>query len=125
MSLILETVQWSSLPAIDEVEAIGETDRKVLEEIREVLARHDQMDRFGVCLLHKHFDLTENEIAVEYTDIEKRTSTIIVEPKDASTGRVIQTNWRFRKDGSQNVTVCELKCHYDSGHVQVHVKVGR
>lgn len=125
MSLVLESIQWSSLPDINEVEAIGETDREVLEEIREVLARHDRMDRFGVCLLHKHFDLTESEIAVEYTDIEKRTSTITVEPRDASAGTFIQTNWRFRKEGAQNVTVCEVKCHYDNGHNQVHVKVGK
>lgn len=125
MSLVLETVQWASLSEIDDVDPINETDREVLEEIRNVLVRHNRTERFGVCLLHKHFEIGENEIGVEYTDVEGRTSTIVVEPRDGSSGSVIETNWRFRKGESQNVTVCVRRCQYNSGHRQVHVKEGR
>ena len=122
--LILETVQWSSLPDIDKVEPIGEKDRQVLDEIRDIILRHGREGRFGVCLLHKHFELADNEIAVEYTDVEKRTSTVVVEDKK-SDGDHIETVWRFKIDGPVAVTVCEQRCHYDRGHKSVHVKVGR
>jgi hypothetical protein len=124
--LTLETVQWSSLPDIDDVEPVGEGDRQVLEEIREVLVRHGRTGRFGVCLLHKHFEIAADEIAVEYTDIQARTSTVVVKPNDtASEGRHIETVWRFKNDGPVAVTVCEQKCYYNKGHRSVHAKVGR
>ena len=124
--LTLETVQWSSLPDIDDVEPIGEGDRQVLEEIRDILVRHGRTDRFGVCLLHKHFEVAPNEIAIEYTDVEARTSTVVVKRNDtASEGNHIETVWRFQNDGPAGVTVCEQKCYYNNGHRSVHVKVGR
>jgi hypothetical protein len=121
----LETVQWSSLPDIDAVQPIGEADVQVLDEY-DVLLRNNRSDRFGVCLLHKHFEIASNEIAVEYTDIEARTSTVVVEPSESpSGGNHIETVWRFKHDGPVAVTVCEQRCHYDKGHRSVHVKVGR
>jgi hypothetical protein len=115
--ITLENIQWSSLPDIDDVEPIGEADLRVLDEIREVLLRHSRADRFGVCLLHKHFELAENEIAVEYTDVEARSSTVVVEPKSPSTsGNRIETVWRFKADGPEAVTVCVQSCYYNKGH---------
>jgi len=85
-----------------------------------------RLGKFGVCLLHKHFELAENEIAVEYTDVDSRTSTVIVEPAQQTTaGKHIETLWRFKQDGPASVTVCEQKCYYNQGHRAVHVKVGR
>jgi hypothetical protein len=124
MSLILETVQWSSLPDINEIERINAADRNVLEEIREVLVRHNHTDRFGICLLHKHFELAENEMAVEYTDVEGRTSTVVVEPKAADPG-FIETVWRFKVDGPVAVTECVQGCSYSGTHVRVHRRVGK
>jgi hypothetical protein len=120
--LTLETVQWSSLPDIDGVQPIGEADVQVLDEIREVLLQHDRSDRFGVCLLHKHFEIASNEIAVEYTDIESRTSTVVEPSGSSAGGNHIETVWRFKHDGPAAVTVCEQRCHYDKGHRSVHVK---
>lgn len=124
--LTLETVQWSSLTDINDVQPLGESDRQILDEIRDVLVRHSGTNRFGVCLLHKHFEVAEDEVAVEYTNAEDRTSTVVVEPLNASADRNhIETVWRFKNDGPNAVTVCELKCDYNQGHKQVHVKVGR
>jgi hypothetical protein len=124
--LVLETVQWSSLPDIESVERVGDNDRQVLEEIRDVLVRHNRTSRFGVCLLHKHFEIGADEIAVEYTDVAARTSTVVAEPaKKNSDGNYIETVWRFKNNGPVAVTVCEQRCHYDKGHRSVHVKVGR
>src|SRR3569833_1500660 len=91
----LETVQWSSLTDIDEVRPVDENDRAVLDEIQQILLRFNCSDRFGICLLHKHFDLEDDECLMEYTDKESRTSTLVVEQrKGVETGR-IETMWKF------------------------------
>lgn len=32
-----------------------------LAELREVLGKHDRLNRFGITLIHKHFELSEDE----------------------------------------------------------------
>lgn len=125
MNLVLETVQWSSLPDIDEVKPISVEDRSVLEEIREVLMRHNHTERFGICLLHRHFDLAEDEMAVEYTDVESRTSKVVVETSNLSGTNVIETVWRFAKNGPESVTRCVSSCVYNKSHRRGHTIVGR
>ena len=41
-TIVLETVQWSSLPDVDDLEPIGAQDHAVLAEIAKVLRRHGQ-----------------------------------------------------------------------------------
>jgi hypothetical protein len=122
----LETVQYSSLNDIDDIEPISDADEAVLADVRDVLRKHQVTDRFGLCLLHRHFDLGVDEVIVESTDIGARVSTLVVEPKTSITGRAIETMWKFSKDGElAAITECRQKCHYASGHKSVHVKVGR
>lgn len=76
--LVVERVQWSTLNDVDVVEPLGEHDHAVLSELRDVLIRHGFTSRFGICLLHRHFDLADDEIAVEDTDVGSRVSTVVV-----------------------------------------------
>ncbi len=125
--LVLQTVQWSELQDIEDVDPISDRDLDVLAEIKSVLQRHGYMERFGVCLLHKHFELTEDEVAVEYTDHDERISTVRVEKRQlVDKSKSIETVWRFSStsDG-QVVTVCKQQCIYASGHKPYHVKVGQ
>lgn len=93
----LQPVQWSSLKLIEDMEPISETDFDVLKEIREVIFKHGYEDRFGVCLVHKHFEILPGEIALETSDDEARVSTIrVVEEKEANDAW--QTAWKFSKD---------------------------
>ena len=108
--MVLEAVQWSSLTDIDSVEPLNDNDRSVLDEIREVLLRHGKQSRFGVCLLHKHFDLNENEVAVEYTDPEQRISKVIVESRDFGEANAVQTVWRFQSGTPTMGTICISRC---------------
>lgn len=64
------------LPHGDVVEQFSENDRECFEEIRDVLKRHGKLDRFGITLLHKHFELQEDEMLVENVDEENRIQTI-------------------------------------------------
>ena len=75
----LESIQWSSLPDVDRVEPVSDRDGAVLAELKAVLVRHGATDRFGVCLLHRHFDLADDECLMESTDVEQRISVLNVE----------------------------------------------
>lgn len=122
-AITLETVQWASLRDIDDVAPLNDTDGAVLEEIRQVLLRHGKSERFGVCLLHKHFDLSDEEVAVEYTDNENRISQIIVKNKNDVEENSVQTIWRFQSEGPTMGTICIARCG-KSGmtHSTVHQK---
>ena len=123
-AVIMETVQWSSLVDVDDVEPITDQDYVVLNEVKEVLQKHGVMDRFGVCLLHRHFDVKEEELAVEYTDVENRISTIKVEAAGGVKGPFLETMWRF-SDRPHEVTACVRRCSYSDGHKNVHGKEER
>ncbi|MGH1432566.1 MAG: hypothetical protein ACRBB4_15795 [Neptuniibacter sp.] len=123
--LHLEAVQWSTMPHIDEIEPISDEDYEVLKELGSVLKKHGREEKFGVCLLHKHFDLKDGERMVEITDDENRTLVSrITKSEEKLTADVIETQWRFPK-GIQAVTVCEKVCDYFLGHKRRHQKVGR
>tara|TARA_R110000823_G_C15886413_1_gene495580 strand:- start:983 stop:1357 length:375 start_codon:yes stop_codon:yes gene_type:complete len=120
--LNLETVQWSSLKDIDEVEPINDKDHEVLSELKEILLKHGYINRFGVTLLHRHFDIAQDEIIMENTDTEARVSVLSVE-KDCGGQSTIETMWKFA-DGPHAVTQCVLRCHYFLGHKQRHKREG-
>ncbi|MCH8549477.1 MAG: hypothetical protein LAT80_11420 [Balneolaceae bacterium] len=70
--VIVESMQWNALKHIADVKPIDESDAECLEDIRQVLIKHDRLERFGVSLLHSHFELHDDEILLETTDLEKR-----------------------------------------------------
>lgn len=124
-TVILETVQWSSLADVDEVKPVDDHDYMVLAEVRQVLAKHGSTERFGICLLHRHFDVAPGEIAVEYTDTEKRVSTVRVEAHGPE-GDYLQTMWRFGSSPEGvTTTVCVRRCNNDGGHKNEHGKEER
>ncbi|MEW7006757.1 hypothetical protein [Lentilitoribacter sp. EG35] len=125
MSLNLQPMKWSDVTHIDDIKPIGETDHAVFSEIKDVLKRHNALDRFGMFLVHKHFELSENEYVLEETDEENRLQTLSVVEGNDPEKDTIQTMWRFAEEGAELVTVCELRCDYFLGHKQKHVKVGR
>jgi hypothetical protein len=124
-TVILESVQFASLTDVDDVAPISDKDHDVLEEVRDVLRKHGVTDRFGICLLHRHFDLAEDEILMESTDVTARRSVLEVMPKLDHDVRTLPTQWRFSMRGDVDAdTECRKACHYDSGHKTVHIKVG-
>src|SRR5262249_39367548 len=61
------------LPAIENAEPLGCQDVALLTELREVLARHGALGRFGLTLLHEHFPVEDNEVLLETNDPLTRT----------------------------------------------------
>jgi len=68
----VQPLQWNKLQDINAVRPIDETDAECLEEIRAVLQKYNCLSRFGISLLHSHFDLEDDEILLETTDVSKR-----------------------------------------------------
>jgi hypothetical protein len=71
-SVVLNPLQWSSLQDIDDVRPIDDSDAACLEEIRLVLSKYGNLDRFGIALLHSHFQVADDEMMVETTDVGQR-----------------------------------------------------
>jgi len=108
--LVLKTVQWMRVQRIEDMAPISEKDFDILSELRDVLLRHGYEYRFGVCLLHKHFDLQPGEAALEETDEASRISTIrIVQESDCK--GAMETAWQFSPDSEITAgRKCTIKC---------------
>jgi hypothetical protein len=109
---------------------MGPDDAKCLEQLREVLIRNGAVDRFGITLLHDHFELQPDELLVETCEPDVRVLTITPEHSEKQTDadRLIQTNWRFTESGDVLAgLVCRVGCFVDlkDNHRQTHQRVNR
>jgi hypothetical protein len=111
-TLTVAPTQWAHLKDIHDVDPVNDSDLPCLAAVREVLKKHGRQDRFGVALLHKHFDMGEDEILVEETDVAGRVLTI--KPvKQATAGKTIETIWHLA-DGEQRAMLgCRQYCGLD------------
>jgi hypothetical protein len=111
---------WSRLTDIEDIRPLDESDTVVFAELEAVLRRHKAINRFGITLLHRHFELAEGEVLVESTDCVARTQTVEVKlaREVFDGGRLLQTQWAFAD--SEGTLVCRGWCHYDQGHRHHH-----
>lgn len=123
MTLVLQPTQYANMKHVTEVDPVNAADRATLEAIKKVLVDHGAVERFGIHLIHKHFDLADDEIVMEYTDEEARTQHTKVEKyADAfSHGRPLETQWRFNRETAS--MGCVGFCHYNNGHRHIHNRV--
>lgn len=106
----IESLQLTVLQDLDEIDPVGPQDDECIAELREVLERHGALQRFGITLLHQHFDLEDDEILVEHVDVENRT--LLTRPmKLRDIGAGIETCWRL--DELRAGRVCEKVCQQD------------
>lgn len=77
-------------------------DKALFDKLREVLREYNADDRFGLVLLHDHFEIGSDEWMVETQDEHNRTLTVkpyrsnqLQEPSL----ELQPTNWRFNSDG--------------------------
>jgi hypothetical protein len=95
MKLILDS-NLSAPAHIREVEPRSEKDDTLFAELADVLKKHNALDRIGVSLLHRHFDIKPGEVLLETTDIPSRVQTIRPVPHDEmTTDPYIETSWRL------------------------------
>lgn len=103
-------------PTFEEAEGLGPRDEEFVRDLVALLERHGNLDRFGLCLLHEHFQLARDEVLVETNDPRTRTLTTRV-VKSAETAHVKPSQWRFRRSsGPEGVSYeAVLQCNPASG----------
>jgi hypothetical protein len=82
----------------NDIKPLNEGDRDVMEALREVLIKHNAIDRFGITLLHEHFQIGEDEILLETNHRADRSMTI--RPHKGTPEGTIETAWRFTRERS-------------------------
>jgi hypothetical protein len=92
----MTALQWTDIAHIKDIDSISSEDHECLEEIRDILARHSRLNKFGIALLHHHFPLHDTEILVESVDPYGRTlSSTPVAWSKIDRAKVMETLWRF------------------------------
>lgn len=111
---------YTDLLDIDATAPLNEEDRECMKEIRDVLARHNKLNRFGLTLLHSHFAINKGEILLESCDTEARELIMRVVPETSiKASEAIETSWRL--SDSEAMTRCESICtRTSSGHSRQH-----
>lgn len=113
METILNPLVHNALHDIGEIQILDSSDDSCLEELKLVLEKHSKIDKFGIALLHKHFNLAQDETLVETIDTENRVLTSRPEKISAlQKQNYVQTLWCF----SYNINLkkdCESFCPTD------------
>ncbi len=120
MAVVVSPLQWAQLQDIDDVEPLNDSDSACLAELRDVLKRHDRLERFGVALLHSHFEMAEDEILIETSDETSRTLTLRPANAAEAEERGIGTVWMLRDGAPQTMTACKLVCIPQIGRSHKH-----
>jgi hypothetical protein len=111
MNIVPLAFAVNRLAHIDQAERRLDSEAGLFGEIREVLKRHGVEKKYGLALLHKHFDLADGEVLMEYTDIENRTLITKPTPRsEASAGNAVETVWSL--ESGNMTTACVGFCYY-------------
>ena len=102
---------YLKLPDIREVKPFSTEDMGCLNEIKAVLEKHNATSRFGLHLLHSHFELENDEVLVEDTDEINRVQTISPIKKSKIPENAMFTNWRFDTHSVAS-PVCRISMKY-------------
>lgn len=107
----MQPLQYRNLPNISDVNPISKEDKACFIAVREVLKKHGLVDRYGLCLLHTHFQLDDDEVMAETCDDVSRTLTIKPTKKSkVGHGQTIETMWRL------DTMEAQLCCHKHGSH---------
>lgn len=116
----IQPMQWKPVADISAVDPFSPDDAACFRELRDVLLKYNALNRFGITLIHRHFDIAPDEEMMEFTDAENRT--LIVKPvklSDINWKNTTVTNWRLT-DGDEVATVGCVCARNASGHLGYH-----
>jgi hypothetical protein len=99
------------LTTIDDAGRRLDSEAELFREVRELLKRYGVEQKYGLALLHKHFDLADDEVLVEYADLENRTLVTRPAPRsEVSAVNAVETVWSL--DSGLTLMVCRGFCYY-------------
>ncbi len=115
----MKTILESTLPApvhVADVQPRSEQDDALFDELASVLRKHNALDRFGISLLHRHFEIAPGEVLLETTDIPTRVQTVRpVNETEIAGVPYIETSWRLGDGWVAMACVC-VKFGSDHSH---------
>ncbi len=116
-------VQWYCTENIQNINEFISGDVEIFNEVKEVLKEYSYLDRFGIYLIVDDILVRNDEMSVEYTDVESRISEIGVYPLRSKEEGSLETRWKL-SDSVRVVAICRLYCNYENyAHVQRHATV--
>lgn len=103
---------------IEEDQLLTLQDQVCFAEIREILKKHQALNRFGIALLIDK-DLPNHLIRLETNSSKERTLITHIVNNDFPRGNLVQTNWRLNT--IKAVAVCSTTCmNSNSRHSSSH-----
>jgi hypothetical protein len=127
--------ETEGIPHVDAVVPVSAADDECFAEIHAVLTRHNALKRFGVTLLHEHFEVADDEILVESCDPVARTLVSRPVKKLSLAGELLlETNWSLDAKPSielsprpqaKAIKTCRAVCQpvRGKGHSRIHYPV--
>lgn len=98
---------WNDLDDLMDVHTMSSTDEECINEIQSVIEKYGLTGKFGVSLLHKHFDLENDEILLETNDpIQRELSSRPVKISEISSKDYIPTIIRFDDGQKYGCSYC-------------------
>jgi hypothetical protein len=96
--IAIQPIQWSELPDVENIQTFSEIDARWIHKLYSVLKKYNQQDGLGVAMLHRHFEIADDEFLLETTDVKKRTQLI----------RPMKKNYKGHKDKSTMAMIVKL-----------------
>lgn len=110
----MSTKHISQLPEllhVNDVTSFNEADVSLFNELFSTLKKYNALNRFGINLLHRHFEVNDDEILVEETDSRARKQLIEpVKVADIPENTLLTTSWRFDLLGNP---LAETQCRIE------------
>jgi hypothetical protein len=97
-NLVVERLNWEAMPNMGEeaLDGYSEQDRPMFTRIRDCLVRYNAYEIFGLYLVHKHFDIADDEEMVEHVDFDLSIVEIYPVKRDhLDMSAMVPTNWFF------------------------------
>lgn len=117
--IVVMPMQWAAVADLNEVEALSEADVECMKEVAAVLQKFGKSERFAVHLVHKHFEVADDEVLCEFTDTGNRVLT--TKPvKRIADSPMVETTWLLKESGNQVMQKCYMACYPVEGAQPPH-----
>lgn len=112
--MITETKNWNDLSNLMDVHELSEKDDTCLKELQEVIEKYGLTSKFGVALLHKHFEIEKDEVLLETNNpIERTLQASPIKMSEVQNDDYATTLWRFDNGHRYGCSYCN-KDHCDN-----------
>lgn len=107
-------------PLVDggQVMLMSDNDKVLFDVLHAVLEKHGALRRFGVTLLHQHFQITDDEVLLEVSNRTERTQVTRPVKRSSLNETHIETAWRL--DTGRPLSVMNCVPQADGTHQERH-----